>query len=111
MRNTHAYQDASSIFDPSARVGDGLIRLDLNGVISYASPNARSAFNRMGWGNDLESFNLCETILINEKSCYELNSGVFTQGFSTVLQYNEFSFSRDFIIKKKPAEMQFVTSI
>lgn len=58
VEGTFPYQDASSIFDPSARVGDGLIRLDLNGVITYASPNARSAFNRMGWGKDLESFNL-----------------------------------------------------
>ena len=60
VEGTYPYQDASSIFDPSARVGDGLIRLDLNGIITYASPNARSAFNRMGWGNDLESFNLGE---------------------------------------------------
>ncbi len=58
VEGTFPYQDASSIFDPSARVGDGLIRLDLNGVITYASPNARSAFNRMGWGNDLEGFSL-----------------------------------------------------
>ncbi|CAN2211158.1 CitA Signal transduction histidine kinase regulating citrate/malate metabolism [Candidatus Nanopelagicaceae bacterium] len=60
VEGTFPYQDASSIFDPSARVGDGLIRLDLNGVITYASPNARSAFNRMGWGNDLEGYNLGE---------------------------------------------------
>jgi two-component system, sensor histidine kinase PdtaS len=35
-------------------VGDGLIRLDINGAIIYASPNAKSAFNRMGWAGELE---------------------------------------------------------
>ena len=48
------YENASSLFDPAPRVGDGLLRLDLNGVITYASPNARSAFGRMGWNNALE---------------------------------------------------------
>jgi len=37
-----------------------LIRLDVNGVVSYASPNARSAFSRMGWPNELDSFKLSE---------------------------------------------------
>ena len=46
------------------RVGDGLIRLDVNGTVSYASPNARSAYNRLGWDSDLEGFNLGE---ISEK--------------------------------------------
>jgi two-component sensor histidine kinase len=48
------YEHASSFFDPAPRVGDGLLRLDLNGVVTYASPNARSAFGRMGWNNALE---------------------------------------------------------
>ncbi len=52
------YPDAGSLFDPAPRVGDGLIRLDVSGVISYASPNARSAFNRMGWDSELETFSL-----------------------------------------------------
>jgi len=53
---TFPYPDANSLFDPLPRVGDGLIRLDVNGVISYASPNARSAFSRLGWANELESY-------------------------------------------------------
>jgi two-component sensor histidine kinase len=53
---TFPYTDANSLFDPLPRVGDGLIRLDVNGVISYASPNARSAFSRLGWANELESY-------------------------------------------------------
>lgn len=57
---TFPYPDAISLFDPLPRVGDGLIRLDVNGVISYASPNARSAFSRLGWGNELEGYSLGE---------------------------------------------------
>ena len=57
---TFPYADANSLFDPAVRVGDGLIRLDVSGVVSYASPNARSAFSRMGWTNELEGFALGE---------------------------------------------------
>jgi two-component sensor histidine kinase len=51
---TFPYTENSELFDPAARVGDGLIRLDINGVITYASPNAKSAFNRMRWADELE---------------------------------------------------------
>ena len=57
---TFPYPDAIKVFDPLPRVGDGLIRLDINGVISYASPNARSAFSRLGWSNELENYSLGE---------------------------------------------------
>lgn len=50
--------DAQSFFDSNPRVGDGLIRVDVNGTVSYASPNARSAFSRLGWSNELEGHNL-----------------------------------------------------
>ena len=40
--------------ESAPRVGDGLIRLDTSGLITYASPNARSAFNRAGWSGELE---------------------------------------------------------
>lgn len=50
------YKDAGTLFDPTPRVGDGLIRIDVSGVVSYASPNARSAFSRMGWTNELEGY-------------------------------------------------------
>ena len=43
--------------DSAPRVGDGLIRLDSNGHIIYASPNARSAFSRAGWDRELENYN------------------------------------------------------
>jgi two-component sensor histidine kinase len=54
------YQSAASLFEPVPRVGDGLIRLDVNGAISFASPNAKSAFSRMGWSSELEGRNLGE---------------------------------------------------
>ena len=55
---TFPYPDAGSLFDPAPRVGDGLIRLDVNGVVSYASPNARSAFSRLGWMSEVEGYTL-----------------------------------------------------
>jgi len=54
------YKDSASMFEPVPRVGDGLIRLDANSAISFASPNAKSAFSRMGWRGDLEGRNLGE---------------------------------------------------
>jgi two-component sensor histidine kinase len=51
---TFPYTEHSELFDPAARVGDGLIRLDVSGAIIYASPNAKSAFNRMGWAGELD---------------------------------------------------------
>ncbi|MFN8073643.1 MAG: sensor histidine kinase [Mycobacterium sp.] len=42
----------------SPRVGDGFIRLDVDGVVTYASPNAISAYHRMGLTAELEGHNL-----------------------------------------------------
>jgi two-component system, sensor histidine kinase PdtaS len=42
------------------RAGDGFIRLDVNGVVAYASPNALSAYHRMGLTTELEGHNLIE---------------------------------------------------
>ncbi len=39
--------------DTGPRVGDGLIRLDIEGVATYASPNALSAYRRLGLTGDL----------------------------------------------------------
>src|ERR1700754_4589251 len=40
------------------RVGDGFIRLDEAGVVTFASPNAISAYHRMGLTAELEGHNL-----------------------------------------------------
>ncbi len=37
----------------SPRVGDGFVRLDAAGLVSYASPNAQSAYRRLGLAGDL----------------------------------------------------------
>jgi two-component sensor histidine kinase len=48
--------------DPAAamRVGDGLIRLDADGTVANASPNALSAYRRLGHLGDLEGSRLDE---------------------------------------------------
>jgi two-component system, sensor histidine kinase PdtaS len=42
----------------SPRVGDGLLRLSQTGKVSYASPNALSAYSRLGLTADLEGLEL-----------------------------------------------------
>ncbi|MDJ0336196.1 histidine kinase N-terminal domain-containing protein [Salinibacterium sp. G-O1] len=42
------------------RASDGLIRLDVDGLVTFASPNALSAFNRIGFPNELEGESLAE---------------------------------------------------
>jgi two-component sensor histidine kinase len=42
----------------SPRVGDGFIRLDVAGNIGFASPNALSAYHRMGLTSELEGHNM-----------------------------------------------------
>ena len=43
------------------RVGDGLLRLDRDGVVHYASPNALSAYRRLGLATDLVGGQLSAT--------------------------------------------------
>lgn len=42
------------------RASDGLIRIDVDGMVTFASPNALSAFNRMGFDDELEGESLVE---------------------------------------------------
>ncbi len=42
------------------RASDGLIRLDVDGITTFASPNSLSAFNRMGFDDELEGESLAE---------------------------------------------------
>ena len=48
--------------ESAPRVGDGLIRLDVNGVVTYASPNAISALHFIGWNSELEHHNFGEIL-------------------------------------------------
>ncbi|MGA4507289.1 sensor histidine kinase [Propionibacteriaceae bacterium G1746] len=58
--------------DPSLspQVGNGMVLLSPAGVISYATPNAVSAFRRLGWAGDLEGEDLREVTrdLVNRSS-------------------------------------------
>ena len=42
------------------RVGDGFVRVDDQGLVEYASPNAQSAFRRLGLSGDLSGLSLAE---------------------------------------------------
>jgi len=44
------------------RASDGLIRLDVDGTTTFASPNALSAFNRLGFEDELEGESLVEVL-------------------------------------------------
>ncbi len=44
----------------SPRVGDGFVRVDDRGRVTYASPNALSVYRRLGWSGDLEGHQLAE---------------------------------------------------
>ncbi|HEY0803980.1 MAG TPA: histidine kinase N-terminal domain-containing protein [Pseudonocardiaceae bacterium] len=50
---TFPSNDPSPDVHTSPRVGDGLIRLDPSGAVVFASPNALSAYHRMGHAADL----------------------------------------------------------
>jgi len=52
------------------RVGDGVVRLDPNGIVSYASPNALSAIHRLGHVGDVIGELLAKVVadLLREES-------------------------------------------
>ncbi len=52
------FDGARSDLADSLRVGDGFIRLAATGVVEYASPNALSAFRRLGLVGDLQGVDL-----------------------------------------------------
>ncbi|WP_343065234.1 sensor histidine kinase [Nocardioides mesophilus] len=45
----------------SPRVGDGFVRVDATGTVTYASPNAMSVYRRLGLQTDLTGLDLPET--------------------------------------------------
>ena len=58
-----AYPDFSNPTGPkrgAPRANDGLLRLDVNGIVTFASPNGLSAFNRLGAAGELEGKSLIE---------------------------------------------------
>lgn len=63
-------RESSYQSESAPRVGDGLVRLNGDSQITFASPNARSAFSRLGWNRDMEGISLGE-ILENLSSSKE----------------------------------------
>ncbi|PYC67089.1 ATPase [Streptomyces tateyamensis] len=58
---TFPYRGEQVDMDAAPRVGDGLIRLDADGIVTYASPNALSAYHRLGLTTDLVGVHLGRT--------------------------------------------------
>ena len=72
MVNDGTYPDFSNPTGPkrgAPRANDGLLRLDEDGVVTFASPNGLSAFNRLGIAGELEGKSLAEaaTVIIKDK--------------------------------------------
>ncbi|QVQ54110.1 histidine kinase N-terminal domain-containing protein [Spiractinospora alimapuensis] len=57
------FDDQGPLMVRSPRVGDGLLRLDRDGRVEYASPNALSAYRRLGLTADLVGAELAPTSL------------------------------------------------
>jgi two-component sensor histidine kinase len=53
---------ATGVGRGTPRVGDGVVRLDADGVISYASPNAVSALRRLGHTEQVNGADLSEIV-------------------------------------------------
>jgi two-component sensor histidine kinase len=57
-KGTFPIQDSFYQAEAAPRVGDGLVRLNAQGAVLYASPNARSAVSRLGWELEVEGAQL-----------------------------------------------------
>jgi len=55
--------EASSDTTETPRVGDGIVRLDADGIVSYASPNAVSALRRLGLATDVVGSAFAELVV------------------------------------------------
>ncbi|MGO3328537.1 histidine kinase N-terminal domain-containing protein, partial [Gordonia sp. (in: high G+C Gram-positive bacteria)] len=53
VEGTFPLDEANTLGLSTPRAGDGFIRVDPDGRVVYASPNALSAVHRMGWTTDL----------------------------------------------------------
>lgn len=58
------------------RVGDGVIRLDVDGVVTYASPNAVSALHRLGHLGEVVGVSLAQIVTDNIRETYTVDEGL-----------------------------------
>jgi len=81
-QGTGSYQPLINKAFGTPRVGDGLIRLDNLGVVNFASPNAQSAFRRLGLVKDLvgENFSSICRKLIQKKGIADESFPLITSG-------------------------------
>jgi two-component sensor histidine kinase len=77
--------------DPESapRVGDGLMRLDRTGHVVYASPNALSAYRRLGVAGDLLGAHLGSTIARLSAAPGELDEPRGSAALAAVLRFGE----------------------
>ncbi|MGI6798616.1 sensor histidine kinase [Gordonia sihwensis] len=54
--------EANTLGLSTPRAGDGFIRIEVDGSVTYASPNALSAVHRMGWTTDLGGSRIAEVL-------------------------------------------------
>jgi two-component sensor histidine kinase len=73
----------------SPRVGDGYLRLDRTGHVVYASPNALSAFRRLGVSADLLGAHLGRTIARLSAAEGELDEPRGSAALAAVLRFQE----------------------
>ena len=73
----------------SPRVGDGYLRLDRTGHVVYASPNALSAFRRLGVSADLLGAHLGRTIARLSAAAGELDEPRGSAALAAVLRFQE----------------------
>ncbi|WP_148574665.1 sensor histidine kinase [Nocardioides caldifontis] len=60
-RGQFPYPGQRSDHTDSPRVGDGFVRVDAGGTVTYASPNALSVYRRLGLTTDLAGLDLAST--------------------------------------------------
>lgn len=58
------------------RVGDGVIRLDVDGLVTYASPNAVSALHRLGHLGEVVGASLAQIVTDNMRESYPVDEGL-----------------------------------
>nr|WP_174257768.1 PAS domain-containing sensor histidine kinase [Phytoactinopolyspora alkaliphila] len=68
------------------RVGDGLVRVDADGVVRYASPNAMSAYRRLGLAADLvgQHFGKATAALAPREGAMDESLDVLVAGYQHV---------------------------
>ena len=73
----------------SPRVGDGLLRLDRTGHVVYASPNALSAYRRLGVSGDLVGTHLGRTIASLTRAPGQLDEPRGSAALAAALRFRE----------------------